>query len=46
MEGEVEDPLRLDDPGGCITLSAQHELAFHDATKNRALSVRCVQDGG
>jgi hypothetical protein len=37
MEGEVEDPLRLDDAGSCIKLSEQHELEFHDATQNRAL---------
>jgi hypothetical protein len=45
MEGEVEDPSRLADAGSCVTLSAQHELTFHDATKTRALSLRCAQDG-
>jgi hypothetical protein len=45
MEGEGEGPLRLDDACSCITLPAQHELAFHDTTKTRALSARCAQDG-
>jgi hypothetical protein len=41
MKGEVEDPSRLADAGSCVTLSAQHELTFHDATKTQALSGRC-----
>jgi hypothetical protein len=45
IEEEAAVPSMLADAGSCVTLSAQNELEFHDATKTRAFSVRCAQDG-